>query len=155
MIAPAVRDFLDLPKTEFHLVGTDYSRTIGRKCRFTPWVPADASLAYYRAIDFDIGLAPLTGTRFDASKSAIKVLEYAALGIPSIASDVTPYRGFVVDGVTGWLARTPEDWSRRLREMAQDRAMREEMGAKAKEMAAAHAIGACWRQWADVYEELL
>src|SRR5258707_574566 len=155
MIAPAVRDFLDLPKTEFHLVGTDYSKTVGRKCRFTPWIPAAADLAYYQRIDFDIGLAPLTGTRFDQSKSAIKVLEYGGLGIPSIASDVTPYRDVVVDGVTGWLVRTPEDWSRRLRDLACDPAMRDEMGAKAREVAAAHAIGACWQQWADVYEELL
>lgn len=155
MIAPVLRDFIDSArKAEVHLFGTDYSKTVGRKCRHTPWIPVGAGLDYYRSIDFDIGLAPLTGTKFDQSKSAVKALEYAALGIPVIASDVAPYREFVVDGVTGWLVRTPDEWASRLRDLACDDGMREEMGAKAREVAAGHTIGACWQRWADVYEEL-
>lgn len=41
---------------------------------------------------FDLGVAPLLDSVFNESKSAIKVFDYAALGLPSIASDVFAYR---------------------------------------------------------------
>src|SRR6516165_52258 len=70
MIAGPLAGFLDQhPKAELHLIGSDFSEVIGRKARFTEWVPSDETLDYYRGIDFDIGLAPLTGTAFDQSKS--------------------------------------------------------------------------------------
>ena len=156
MIAEPVRDFLDAhPKAELHLMGSDFSDVIGRRARFTEWSPADETLDYYRGIDFGIGLAPLTGTRFDQSKSNIKVLEYMALGIPVLASDCEPYRGTVIDGVNGYLIRSHRDWGRRLRELANDPAAREEMGAKAMATAAEHVIDRNWHKWAAVYKELL
>ena len=156
MIAGPLAGFLDQhPKAELHLIGSDFSDVIGRKARFTEWVPSDETLDYYRGIDFDIGLAPLTGTAFDQSKSNIKALEYMALGIPVLASDAEPYRGTVIDGVNGYLIRRQRDWGRRLRELANDPAAREEMGAKAMVTAREHAIEANWHKWAAVYEELL
>ena len=157
MAAGAVRGTLDsVPKTELHIIGANFTDLFPRgRCRYTDWVPAGESLDYYRSIDFDIGLAPLTGTVFDQSKSNIKALEYMALGIPVLASDVEPYRGTVIDGVNGYLIRRPGDWGRRLRELASDPQARAEMGAKGQEMAAAHTIEANWHKWAAVYEELL
>jgi glycosyltransferase involved in cell wall biosynthesis len=61
----------------------------------------------------------------------------------------------VIDGVNGYLIRKRGDWARRLRELTEDDAAREEMGAKARETARAHTIGAGWRKWASAYEELL
>jgi glycosyltransferase involved in cell wall biosynthesis len=154
MIAPQLRRLVDkVPNVEMHLVGTDYSPTVGRLCRFTPW-EADPEV-YFRNFDFDIGIAPLTGTRFDRSKSNVKVLEYAALGIPAVASDVDAYRDFVIDGVTGYLVRSEHEWFKRLRELANDAAMREEMGAKAKQAARGFDIGEGWKLWAAAYEGLL
>jgi hypothetical protein len=154
MIAAQVRRFLDRhPRAQMHLIGTDYGPTIRRPCRFTRW---DADLmAYYRNIDFDIGLAPLTGTRFDRSKSNIKALECAALGIPVVASDVEPYRDFVIDGVTGYLVRREDQWFARLRDLANDDAMRTEMGAKAREQATAWTITKGWQRWETAYQSLL
>lgn len=156
MIAEPVRHFLDRhPKAEFHMVGANFTDLIGRRCRYTDWVPTDESLDYYRGIDFDIALAPLTGTRFDQSKSNLKAIEAMALGVPVLASDCEPYRGTVIDGVNGFLIRRPQDWGRRLHELASDPAARAEMGAKGQEMAAAYSIEQNWSKWARVYEELL
>ena len=55
-----------------------------------------------------IGLAPLTDTHFNRSKSAIKAMDYAALGLPTVASDTGPYAGVVRDGVNGLLAANTE-----------------------------------------------
>jgi len=154
MIAAQLRRILDqIPDTELHLIGTDYSDTIRRTLRFTRW--EKDLLTYYANIDFDIGIAPLTGTVFDRSKSCIKALEYAGLGIPVVASDCEPYRDFVIDGVTGYLVRHEHEWFKRLRELAQDEAMREEMGARAKQEARRWGIADGWKLWAKAYEEIM
>ena len=156
MIAGTLRDFLGThPRAELHLVGANFTDLFGGRCRYSEWVPVDESLAYYEAISFDIGLAPLTGTTFDVSKSPIKALEYMAAGIPVLASDVEPYRGTVIDGVNGYLIRRPQDWGRRLHELASDPQARAEMGAKGLQMAAEHTISANWEKWAGVYSSLL
>ena len=156
MIAGPLRSALDSCKrAELHIMGTDFRPTVDRGGRFTPWMPADASLAYYRGIDFDIALAPLTGTVFDQSKSSIKALEAFGLGIPVIASDCEPYRGVVIDGVNGYLCRTEADWERRITELANDDAAREAMGAKARESALGHTISKGAERWASAYRELL
>lgn len=41
--------------------------------------------------DFDVGVAPLVDTTFNRFKSSIKVLDYRALGIPTVASAVPAY----------------------------------------------------------------
>jgi glycosyltransferase involved in cell wall biosynthesis len=145
-------------KAEVHFIGVNYSPLVtgvnlkGREsARFTPW--AHKTTDYYKLIDFDIGLAPLVPTRFAETKSYIKALEYAALGIPVIASDVAPYRDFVIDGVTGWLVREHE-WSKRIRELLCDEAMRTEMGAKAKEVAREYTIQKGWPEWESAYASL-
>jgi len=156
MIAEPVREFLARTKrAELHLYGTDYRKTFGCPARFTDWVPVDASLAYYRGLDFDVALCPLTGTVFDAAKSSVKALEAAALGIPAIASDCEAYRDFVIDGESGFLCKTPEQFGERLAELAADPELREAMGARAREIAAGHTIEGNWHRWADVYSELL
>jgi GT2 family glycosyltransferase/glycosyltransferase involved in cell wall biosynthesis len=53
--------------------------------RFVPWLRSLAGR-------FDFAVAPLEDTPFNASKSPLKVLEYGALGLPVLASDVSAYR---------------------------------------------------------------
>ena len=144
---------------ELHLIGANFLRTIGPvpHSRYTDWIPVNEGGAYYKAIDFDVALAPLLGSVFDESKSALKALESMALGIPVIASACTPYRGIVIDGVTGYLIdkKRRSDWGKRLRELICDEDARREMGAKAREVARAHVIDNGWRLWAAAYEELM
>jgi glycosyltransferase involved in cell wall biosynthesis len=152
--AYGVRRTLDWhPNTEAHFIGADMRRIIRRDARFTKWAPS--TLDYYKLIDFDIGIAPLRPGIFSDAKSAIKAMEYGALGIPCVASDVTPYRDYVRDGVTGFLVKGPQEWSQRLRDLVNDEAMRTEMGAKAKELAAQHTIQTGWKDWALAYESIL
>jgi glycosyltransferase involved in cell wall biosynthesis len=72
-----------------------------------------------------IGLVPLADTPFNASKSAIKVLDYAALGLASLASDVTAYRGSLADGPGGILVpNTTDAWYEALSRLIRDAAWR-------------------------------
>jgi GT2 family glycosyltransferase/glycosyltransferase involved in cell wall biosynthesis len=77
--------------------------------------------AITRAGPWDIGLAPLADSRFNLCKSAIKTLDYAALGLATLASDVPAYRGSLADGPGGRLvANTPDAWRETLSWLIRD-----------------------------------
>lgn len=46
---------------------------------------------------FDVGLAPIADSAFNRSRSNVKVKEYAALGVPWLASPIGPYEGLGQD----------------------------------------------------------
>lgn len=140
------------PGVEFHCIGANYAQWMKLpkdQCRFTPWIP-DVE-ACFRAYDYDIGIAPLRPHAFNKSKSHIKVLECAALGIPVVASNVYPYANFVKHGETGFIARYDHEWPMYLRTLVNDAEMRAEMGANARKQAEAWTTS----RWAKAWEEAL
>jgi hypothetical protein len=159
MVAGPVRRFLKrFPGWDLQLNGQDYRETFrvpAGRAFLVPWVPAYfRPREYYASVDFDIGLAPLWPTRFAASKSAIKVIEYGARGIPSVASDIEPYAAVITHGVNGFLVRRDHEWLKYLSELAGDEALREKMGAAAREMARRHLISSGADAWAEAYAGL-
>ena len=77
----------------------------------TGFLPYSEYPALLRSLGLDIGLAPLEDRPFNACKSNIKYLEYAASGIPGVYSDLAPYRDSVRQGVTGLLVEnTSQSW---------------------------------------------
>lgn len=158
LVARPMREFLTRhPGWDGHLMGTDYRPTIKHdRVGFTPWINVgEEPEAFYKAIRYDIGLAPLVPSVFSTSKSAIKALEYAALGIPVIASDVEPYREFVLHGTTGFLVKYDHEWLKYLDVLAADDGLRAEMGSKAREHARSWVIEDGWKLWEQAYEGLV
>ncbi len=82
---------------------------------------------------FDIGIAPLVDCNFNRSKSNLRWLEYSALKIPTVATDISHYSQTVRDGTDGLLVKNNdlEAWKNRLELLIKNRAMREEMGRQA------------------------
>lgn len=140
-----------------HIQGTDFRPSFGNhrapRMRYTDWVTSPRD--YYKLLDFDIGLAPLASRVFNESKSWLKPLEYASLGIPVIASDTTAYRDMVRDGETGFLVKTRKQWKDRLELLIHDGALRESMGAKARALAAHYTIEEHWPKWAAAFEGIM
>lgn len=76
------------------------------------FVPYDA---YCAALDrADISLLPLHDTEFNRHKSDLKFIESAAHGAAVLASP-TVYEDTVVDGCTGYLYRSPQEFAEKLR----------------------------------------
>lgn len=70
---------------------------------------------------WDIGLAPLADTPFNRCKSSLKTLDYAALGLAVLASDIPVYRGSLADGPGGMLvANEPGAWYAALSRLVRD-----------------------------------
>ena len=89
-------------------------------------------LLYYpsklREVAFDIGIAPLIETGFNQGKSDIKIKEYAAVGIPVVATKMKPYSESVKEGFTGFLASNAKEWYDALELLIKDEVLRQKMG---------------------------
>jgi hypothetical protein len=98
-------------------------------------VPFAAFPATLARLHLDIGLAPLVDTPFNRCKTNLKWLEFSALAVPTIASDVEPYSRCIQHGVDGFLAKTSEDMVRELGRLIRDPDLRRSVGDRARETA--------------------
>jgi glycosyltransferase involved in cell wall biosynthesis len=155
---PGVRRFIAKnPNWDLYLGGTDYRPSFNVKnwdrMLHAEWKQInDDERDYYQLLDFEIGLAPVKDTTFARSKSALKALEYNARGIPVIASDVQPYRGYVVHGENGFLVKQPHEWLKYIKLLADNPDLRAEMGAHGKAAAARLTHEGNWKLWEQAYE---
>lgn len=58
----------------------------------------------------DIGIMPLKDSNWAKGKCALKLLQYMAIGLPVIASDVGENKNVVKEGKNGFLVKEEEDW---------------------------------------------
>ncbi len=85
---------------------------------------------------WDIGIAPLADTPFNRCKSALKALDYVALGLPILASDSAVYHGSPADGQAGWLLPYDTDaWFVALAQLIRDDLLRRQLAARARDVA--------------------
>jgi glycosyltransferase involved in cell wall biosynthesis len=92
---------------------------------------------------WDIGIAPLADTTFNRCKSALKALDYAAMGLPILASDSPAYRGSPADGPGGWLVPDDSDaWFVALARLVRDGALRRRLAEGAREAVSAATLSA-------------
>lgn len=90
-----------------------------------PWTTMFDYGEVYKNID--VLLVPLKKNTFNECKSDLKLVESAFTGTAVIASNVSPYKDFIVNGYNGILCSTPEEWKEAIENMTKK---------KAKELAA-------------------
>jgi glycosyltransferase involved in cell wall biosynthesis len=81
----------------------------------------------------DINVAPLLPTGFNECKSALKFLEAAAVGVPTVASGSEPFRTAIEHGRTGFIANTATDWHVALQGLIENRNLRRDVGLRARD----------------------
>ncbi len=132
---PAVRRVLnDIPGTRLRIVG-HFDRAavpvaLRDQVEMAPFVPYERLFAEIARVD--INLAPLVDNPHRRVKSAVKFLEAALVGVPTIASDLEPYR-LIEHGRTGMLAADEEGWYASIMALATDPARRRAMGEAARQ----------------------
>ncbi|HEX9271471.1 MAG TPA: methyltransferase domain-containing protein, partial [Candidatus Binatia bacterium] len=110
--------------------GEEFAR-FGERIELRPTVPWQDLPRLIRRVD--INLAPLEGDNpFTECKSSLKYFEAAILGIPTVASDLEPYRKSVAHGENGYLCRTEEEWFHCISCLMEDPSLREKMGSMAR-----------------------
>jgi glycosyltransferase involved in cell wall biosynthesis len=81
-----------------------------------------------------IGLAPLPDNLFTKGKCGFKILQYAAAGLPSVASPVGINAEIIRDGLNGSHAETLEDWIEKISALVMNESLRIQMGREARKM---------------------
>lgn len=79
----------------------------------------------------DLNLVPLVDDGFNHCKSAIRYLDSATVGVPTIAARTGDFVNVVEDGVTGLLAASEDDWVEHMSRLIEDGEFRTAMGARA------------------------
>jgi hypothetical protein len=115
----------------------------------TPWLKSVEE--YWRTVSVDVGIGPLRDTRFNRAKSALRAVEYAALGIVAVLPDVPTYRGWIDDGVTGLLVRSYQTVRGVLNELADSPAWLGLMAKNARTAAAGWTTEANIGQWVTAW----
>ena len=76
----------------------------------------------------DIGLAPLPDNRFTKGKCGFKILQYAAAGLPVVASPVGSNAEYIQDGTNGFYAVDGSAWIEKISLLLKDSQLRQQMG---------------------------
>ncbi|MBW4092681.1 MAG: glycosyltransferase [Proteobacteria bacterium] len=160
LVVPALERLLGAfgPQIGFDMIGISAGSVPGWVSRIGPPPTAASYPAFVNWLvqqgSWDIGIAPLaqggSGARFNAGKSGIKALEYAALGMVTVASDGPAYRGSCADGAGGILVPDTEAaWCEALARLVRDPGLRARLAAGGRDWLAAHgtlaAQTATWR----------
>lgn len=90
--------------------------------------------AYFSLQECDIFIAPLLDTPFNRCKSAIKLLEYSALGAPGVYSHLPPYEAIIKHGQNGFLASSLEEWEDCLIQLIEQPGLRFVLAQQAQEV---------------------
>ncbi|MBU0762801.1 MAG: glycosyltransferase, partial [Candidatus Altiarchaeota archaeon] len=94
------------------------------------WYPIDEYPQRVKDLNIDIALAPLRDSDFNRAKSNLRWLEYSALKIPTVASNVEPFR-CIEDQKTGLLVTEPGEWENAISELIEDQSKRKMIGENA------------------------
>lgn len=82
--------------------------------------------------NFDIGIMPLKDDTYVRGKCAFKLIEYGAIGIASVGSNIGSNSEVLEQGVTGFLAESKSEFLNYLRTLIENQSLRESMGKAAR-----------------------
>ena len=116
LVAPALREvLLKHPEVRLTLVNSAFEASCRLSGKPYPFeglknvLIADRGVAinsysrFAASFGFDIGIAPLVDCHFNRAKSNLRWLEYSAMGIPTVATDISQCQQTVEDGGDGSL----------------------------------------------------
>jgi glycosyltransferase involved in cell wall biosynthesis len=154
---PVLRFMLKHSDVQFHLWGPggilDFPDALAPRIFTYPWTPS--VWQHYMRLDMDIGLAPLDmGETFNLTKSDIRLREYAALGVPFIATDGDTYRSTGL-AARGLLVNTESEWEDALELLYSNSHRRDWMREQGRLRARLWTTEGNAKEWAAAYERAI
>lgn len=117
--------------SELHVMGIPENQNWHERVKWIPWSES-SEIAFIQ--NLDVGIMPLQDSLWEKGKCAYKLIQYAACGIPGVASDVGMNREVTIPNQTGFLANTVEEWIRYILEMKNNPLKKQELGANARKL---------------------
>lgn len=120
------------------------------------WVLPDGHGYRLATLDADIAIAPVRNDVFNYSKSCIKWYEYSALKIPTVAANTPPYSDEIVDGKTGLLYSSVDEFVNKVSELAEDSIKAYAIAQNAYDWVKKNrSLDKITKEWASMIEELV
>jgi len=102
--------------------------------RLRGWIAPEAVPGYLQTIH--IGMFPVVSdNKFNRAKSPTKLFEYMAMAKPVVASAIGEANNIIEDGVNGFLAKTKDEFVKKIQLLVENRVLRRRIGEKARETA--------------------
>jgi glycosyltransferase involved in cell wall biosynthesis len=101
----------------------------------------------------DIGLAPLPDDRFTRGKCGFKILQYASVGLPVIASPVGVNTDLVKSNVNGFVAGDINQWVEGISNLIENPQLIKQMGQKNLEMVKDYDIDAIGKRFIKLLKQ--
>ncbi len=83
-------------------------------------------------LHIDIGLMPLENNNWTKGKCGFKAIQYSALGIPSVVSNIGVNSTVVLDGLTGFCYNSDQEFITAIIQLSKDVELRKKMGKEAR-----------------------
>lgn len=131
--APVLRKMAKICDFELLMIGKSSWTLPGVPCRSADWSEETEAELLTRS---HAGLMPLPDEPFARGKSAYKLIQYAAAGIPALGSPIGENKKIIRHGETGFLCDSAESWCDSLKKLYDDDALRSLMGTNARLFAA-------------------
>lgn len=123
-----------------HVDTSALSPALGSRLETVPFSTYDNYLV--ALAQADCAVMPLADDTFNHCKSAVRVIDAAAVSVPCIVGHVGDLAQMVEAGSTGYVAKTSGDWLTHLRALAKDTDATAAMGTRARQSLEAHWSGA-------------
>ena len=112
-------------------------RIEGVNMRFENWSQESETELLVRS---HIGIMPLTNDEFSKGKSAFKLIQYSAAGLPLIASPVGENVNVVDDGQNGFIVDSPDEWLEALGKLIDDKQLYSKMAKNSRKASENYSI---------------
>ncbi len=83
--------------------------------------------------DLDIGIMPLPINEWTKGKCGFKLIQYQALEIPAVSTNLAPNDKIIIHNTSGFLCNKEEEWFQALEKLLVSQALREKFGKMGRE----------------------
>ncbi len=139
---------------EFIIISNSYYKIPNVKCRYINWNKQTEinDLSY-----IDIGLYPLPlNNDWVIGKSGLKALQYMAMSIPAVCTDVGNIRNIIENEIDGFLVKSNKEWFDVLIKLIDNKSLRENIGRMArKKVVKDFSVNAINNKYLTVFENLI
>lgn len=116
---------------QFNIVGITQDMDLGKNVKYIQWTE---QTEVSEILKMDVGIMPLQDSQWEKGKCAYKLIQYAACGIPGVASDVGMNKEVCVDSKSGFIAETNEEWIEKILVLKNNKESRIKMGGYARNL---------------------
>lgn len=111
---------------------------------------------FIATLENGIGLIPLDSSEFSSCKTAVKYFDYSICGIPSICSNVLPYKTVINNGSSGFLVSNDSgSWIQAIESLISSHELRSSLVENARSSVISnHNIDISAKQWQEVFGSL-